>query len=356
MPDAFAGELELLADLLERQRAFAIQAEAQGDDLRLARLEVGQHLRDLREVGLAAEVFEGGTGRLVLHQIAQRRVAVFAHRLVERGRAVGDGLHVHDLRQRDVHRHGDLVIVRFAFEFLGELVGDPAHLGDAVDHVDGETDRFAVGSQRPLDGLLDPPSGIGAELAALVRVEALDGFDQAEVAFADEVHQRQAEIVVVLGDAHHQAKVRLDHVLARGFVAFEDAASERGFLFQRQQRRLADLVEVTPDRRAFVRGKLFPGFARLGRVEVDRGRRGRRRGHGRQRLERFVLLRGLGFGHGGQDFSPAASPRARSTPLDLLTVSSYSSVGTESATTPAPACMLATPARNEAVRMTMQES
>ena len=258
---------------------------------------------------------------LVLDQVAKGGVALLAHRLVERGGAVGHRLHVDHLSDGDVHRLGDLVVVRFAPELRREAMRRATHLADAVDHVYGQADGLPVGSEGPLDGLLDPPGGVGAELAALVRVEPLDRLDQTKVALADQVHQREAEVIVVLGDTHDEAQVRLNHVLPGGLIALEHAAGEGGLLLERQQRRLTDLVEVGPQRGALVAGKLFPRQPGFGRVKVGSGRRDRSRngcgsrdgeflerrrsrrllrllrrlGH-RRRLRLGVLL-GLGLGH-----------------------------------------------------------
>ena len=225
-----------------------------GQYLGLARIEDGQHLRDLRIVGFAAKRLEGSALGLVFHQVTQRRVAFQADRLIERGGAIGDGLHVDDLRERDLHRHGDFVVMRLAADLGGQAGGHAAHLRDTVDHVHRKADGLSVRGEGALDGLLDPPGGVGAELAPLIGVEALDGLDQPEVAFADEVHERQPEIIVILGDTDDQSEVRLDHLLAGGFVALEDATCQRGLLFQRQQRRLADLIQVIADRRTLFRG------------------------------------------------------------------------------------------------------
>jgi hypothetical protein len=101
--------------------------------------------------------------------------------------------------------------------------------------VDGQADRLRLVGQRPLDRLLDPPGGVGRELAALARVEALHRLDEADVALADQVEQRQAEILVVHRDLHDQAQVRLDHVVAGGLVAPADPLGERDLLLDRQQ-------------------------------------------------------------------------------------------------------------------------
>ena len=142
----------------------------------------------------------------------------------------------------ELHRH--LLVARLAAELLGERHGGAAHLGDLVDEVDGQADGLRLVGQGALDGLFDPPGGVGAELAALARIEALDGLDQADVALADEVEQRQAEILVVMGDLHDQAQVGLDHVIAGGPVAAADAAGELDLLGDRQQRGLGDFLEI----------------------------------------------------------------------------------------------------------------
>ena len=43
--------------------------------------------------------------------------------------------------------------------------------------------------RRPLDRLLDPPARVGAEAGAVLRVEALDRLEQADVALLDQVGQ-----------------------------------------------------------------------------------------------------------------------------------------------------------------------
>ena len=51
-----------------------------------------------------------------------------------------------------------------------------------------------------LDRLLDPPCSIGTELAALGGIESLNCFDQANIAFANQVEDGQSKIVVVIGN------------------------------------------------------------------------------------------------------------------------------------------------------------
>ena len=79
------------------------------------------------------------------------------------------------------------------------------------------------------DRLADPPRGVRRELEALAPVELLDGVHQAEVALLDQVEQRQARRLVLLGDRHHETQVRL-HELALGLLALTGGAAQFALL------------------------------------------------------------------------------------------------------------------------------
>jgi len=68
--------------------------------------------------------------------------------------------------------------------------------------------------------------------------------NQAEVAFLDQIGKRQAAVQVMLGDADHEPQVVLDHLLPRFEVAVPVRARVLELLGRRQQRALADLVQV----------------------------------------------------------------------------------------------------------------
>ena len=108
----------------------------------------------------------------------------------------------------------------------------------------GQADGAAVVGDGAADGLADPPGGVGRELEAAAELEAVDRLHQADVAFLDQIEQRQAAIRVALGDRHHQPQVGFeqlalglaDHFLLlahpRGDLA-EPAARQAGALFER---------------------------------------------------------------------------------------------------------------------------
>ena len=156
--------------------------------------------------------------------------------------------------------------------------------------MDGQADRLRLVGQRALDRLLDPPGGVGGELAALARVEALDGLHQPDVALADQVEQRQAEVLVVHRDLHDETQVGLDHVVAGGLVAAADALGEGDLLLDRQKGSLADLLEVELEVAALRAGR--GASSRLGLFE-ERGRGVERRGASGAAAESGLICVGL---------------------------------------------------------------
>ena len=113
--------------------------------------------------------------------------------------------------------------------------------------MDGQTDGLGLVGEGAFNGLLDPPGAVGGKFAAFGGVEALDGFHQTNVAFADEVKQRQADAFVIAGDFHHEPEVGFDHLLARFLVALFDAGGQLDFLLRGEKANLADFPQVELD-------------------------------------------------------------------------------------------------------------
>src|SRR4029079_16095390 len=71
----------------------------------------------------------------------------------------------------------------------------------------------------------------------------LDGADEAEGAFLDQVEERETLVAVVLSDRDDEAEVRLDHPLLRGSVAALDPLRELDLLRGGQQMVAAGLAQ-----------------------------------------------------------------------------------------------------------------
>jgi hypothetical protein len=104
-----------------------------------------------------------------------------------------------------------------------------------LDDVHRHPDRPRLVRKRARDRLADPPGGVGGELEAATPVELLDGADQAEGAFLDQIEERESLVPVVLRDRDHEPQVRLDHPLLRVRVAELDPLRELDLLGRSEQ-------------------------------------------------------------------------------------------------------------------------
>src|SRR5581483_5525716 len=97
---------------------------------------------------------------------------------------------------------------------------------DDLGDIDGDADGAALIDDGAGDGAAYPPGRVGAEAVAFVRVEFLDGADQADVAFLDEVGERDAAHAVLLGDGDDEAEVRLGQFVFGLLVAALNGAGQ----------------------------------------------------------------------------------------------------------------------------------
>jgi hypothetical protein len=107
------------------------------------------------------------------------------------------------------------------------------------------------------------------------------GPDQPEVALVDQIGQRHALVLVLLGDGDDEAEVRADQLVERFGIARADVLRETDFLGPIDQRICADLLQVliegpfpeggTPrgERHQIEEGSAVgPASVRIGRPEI----------------------------------------------------------------------------------------
>ena len=97
-----------------------------------------------------------------------------------------------------------------------------------------------------MEGLTDPPGGIGGELVALGPVELLDRPDQADRALLDEIQEVHPRALVALGPVDDEAQVGLDHLPLGRLVTLGDAPAQVELLGGPGYGTGADLLEVEP--------------------------------------------------------------------------------------------------------------
>ena len=87
------------------------------------------------------------------------------------------------------------------------------HLGDGVHHVNRNPDGPTLVGDRPGDRLTDPPGGVGGEFETLAILEFLDGSDQTEIAFLNQVEERKFGVSVAFCDGDDKTKIGADERL-----------------------------------------------------------------------------------------------------------------------------------------------
>ena len=156
---------------------------------------------------------------------------------------------------------------RLTVELLSKLAARAHEPSNLVRDVDRQPDRSTLVGERARYCLTDPPRRVRRELVAELVIELLDGANQAEVPFLDQIQERHAGLRVVPGDRHDEPEVRLDQLLLGLFVSLVLAARELALFRRCEERAVADRADIELERilgRLGLRNRLGVVFVRLG--------------------------------------------------------------------------------------------
>src|SRR5471032_631529 len=247
LPDALAGDFEVLADLFQRVVGLLADAEAHAQDLLFARRQRRQHFAGLLgQVHVDDRIGRRGDG-LVLDEVAQVAVLFLADGRLEADGLLGDLEDLADLVERQLHLLGDLFRSGLAADLLHQVARGADELVDGLDHVHRNADGARLIGDGSGDGLADPPRRIGSELVAALVFELVDRLHQADVAFLNQVEELQAAVGVLLRDRYDQAEVRLDQLglgLLGLALAGDDGVEAALELVHREQRLFLDALHL----------------------------------------------------------------------------------------------------------------
>ncbi len=139
---------------------------------------------------------------------------------------------------------GDFLRRRLATKLLAQSLRGAHDAGKVRGTVERHPHGPALAGQRSENCLADPPDRVGDELDALVRVELPRGGEESHVPFADQIGEREAAVLVFLGDRDDEAQVALHQLLHRLLVAGADQFRDGNFLLRGEERSLAHLEQV----------------------------------------------------------------------------------------------------------------
>jgi len=135
---------------------------------------------------------------------------------------------------------------RWALELVGELPSGGIYLLVALGDLHGEANGAPVLLDGPLEGLTDPPGGVGGEPEAALPIELVDGTHQAEGALLDEVGEVDATVLVASCPVDHEAEVGRHHLPTGHIVADGDSLGQLGLGIVVGQRVVIEVTKEQP--------------------------------------------------------------------------------------------------------------
>src|SRR5215831_14201648 len=244
LPHPLPRDAEVLAGLRQRTRHAVVEAVADAQDLLLAlaeraqqsvevlvlELELDQPLdrgRRLAEV-LGGELLEG---------LEPRAFVQGAQSTDERREALGAS-------GRYAELDGDLVHARIATQARAHGALGAREAVHLLEHLHRDAERSRLLGESSQDGLANPDRRVRAEAQPSLRLEAIDRHDEPQIAFLDQVEQREPTAAIPARHVHHQPQVGEDDPLARVLVASARSRRDLEQFFVGQHGNAPDLAQI----------------------------------------------------------------------------------------------------------------
>ena len=152
-----------------------------------------------------------------------------------------------DLFLLNIRQRTQLTHRRTALVLLLELRNLILNLRQSSHLVEGQTHDTALLGNGLQNALANPPDSIGYELEATRLIEFLRSANQSNVAFVDQVGQRQTLMLILLGNRHNETQVGIDQLLfctLTGAATFADLLCQFDFLFNGDHGHASNLNKI----------------------------------------------------------------------------------------------------------------
>ncbi len=174
--------------------------------------------------------------RLVLDEVADCHSRVIADRSVQGHGLLGDLQDLPYLFLRHLHFGRERRDIGLNAELRQVGAVHAIELVDLLDHVHRNSNGSTLVGDAARDCLANPPGRVSRKLEATTVFEFLDGLEEPEVSFLDDVAELHASVHVLLGDGDDQAQIGRNHFLlgaARGTLPVAEALADSLQLSQR---------------------------------------------------------------------------------------------------------------------------
>ena len=116
-----------------------------------------------------------------------------------------------DLSGKQVQDVGDLARLRISPQVASQFAAGPGDSPATLVHMHRQADQPPFVDDCAIDGLRDPPVGVGRESRTAPMVVPIHRFDQTDVPFLDQIQERHSAVDEPLGHMNHQPQVGADH-------------------------------------------------------------------------------------------------------------------------------------------------
>ena len=201
-----------MADLLERMLFFTAESVSQPKDQLFARRQTTDQRAHTHSHAVIVDP-------AIRHFRSPIRDEVFETLFrASHVRFEGDGLTRKSIQRFErvgigPERRSQLCRGRFATQLARQFGPNTLAPLEPVMNMRGQSDRARVVLDRTNERLTNPPDRVGRKLEAAAMVELFHGANQAQVAFLDQIRERQTEISVILGDRDDELEVVLDEAI-----------------------------------------------------------------------------------------------------------------------------------------------
>jgi hypothetical protein len=215
--DPLVADAKAAAKFAEGELAVWVEAMLQGQNLELAVVEVVEASHHFLDDFLFAQA--GGWIDEVFVPEGITKLAAFGFARISRSIEGDDfeavALKFSHLFGAETEAFGEFIFGRDAAEFSAELVIQAREFAQALGTPNGNADGAGLLGDGAVNALFYPDGGVGGEFCPELGIIKLGGADESEIAFRDQIGQREPEPGIMMGNSNYETQMCFDQCFLR---------------------------------------------------------------------------------------------------------------------------------------------
>ena len=219
LSNSLTGYFEDVSDFFKRVTVAITKPVSELDDFSLAIAQRFEYILDSAAKHFLRRTDRWTLGFTVWQQITEVTVFAVSDRTIKTDRVPAHCQDSTSFVDRCFATTGNFFERWLAAKLLKQLTRDRSDSRHRLNHVDRNTNRSALVSNRTSDRLTNPPSRIRAEFESPTIFELVDRTHQTGVTFLDQIKEAQTTVTILLGDRNDQTEVTFGK-LTLGLLVF----------------------------------------------------------------------------------------------------------------------------------------